>query len=336
MKNRYRLLMIILLIALFACSITALCMGKYYVPAKQVMSILLSRIFPLKTTWTDTMYRVVIYSRFPRVVAAILVGGALALAGSAYQGVFRNPLVSPDLLGVSNGACVGAAISILFGLGYIGNVLFAFIGGIAAVTLTVLFPYILNKKSTVTLVLSGVIVGGFFSSVLGLLKYLADPDTELAEITYWQLGSLAKVKIETLYYIMPIIMVSGLLILLLRWRINAISLGDNEAKTLGINLFRERGIIIVCSTLLTAASICICGTIGWIGLVIPHLSRMIVGQDNRKVLPVATLLSGVFLIVVDTLARNLTGGEIPLSIITGFIGTPFFAFVLIRQKKEFD
>ena len=165
---------------------------------------------------------------------------------------------------------------------------------------------------------------------------MADPDTELAEITYWQLGSLAKVKIETLYYIMPIIMVSGLLILLLRWRINAISLGDNEAKTLGINLFRERGIIIVCSTLLTAASICICGTIGWIGLVIPHLSRMIVGQDNRKVLPVATLLSGVFLIVVDTLARNLTGGEVPLSIMTGFIGTPFFAFVLIRQKKEFD
>jgi len=273
-------------------------------------------------------------NRLPRVVAAIVVGAALALAGAAYQGVFRNPLVSPDLLGVTGGACVGAAISILLDLGYAGNVILSFVGGIVAVTMAVAFPAVLKQKSTVALVLSGVIVGGFFSSILGLLKYVADPDTELAEITYWQMGSLAKLKVEMLYIVVPILVVTGLAIVLLRWRINVISLGDREAQTLGVELYRERGLIVACATLLTAASICISGTIGWIGLVMPHLARMIVGQDNRKVIPVAAILSAAFLVVVDNISRNLTGAEIPLSIITGFVGTPFFAFVLIRQKNK--
>lgn len=207
-------------------------------------------------------------------------------------------------------------------------------GGLLAVAITVLFPSLINKKSTIALVLSGVIVGGFFSSILGLLKYVADADTELAEITYWQLGSLAKIKNESLYIILPIMVISGLIIYLLRWRINVISLGDSESKVLGINLQKERGIIILCSTMLTASAICISGTIGWIGLIMPHLARLIVGQDNTKVIPVSTVISAIFLIVVDTTARNLTGAEIPLSIITGFIGTPFFAFVLVRQKNS--
>lgn len=219
------------------------------------------------------------------------------------------------------------------GLGYFGTVILAFVFGIAAVVLTVMFPRLLNRKSSVSLVLSGVLVGGFFSSVLGLLKYIADADTELAEITYWQLGSLSKVKGESLYYIAPIMLLAGVLIILFRWRINVISLGDREAQTLGINLFKERGIVIACSTVLTAASVCISGTIGWIGLIMPHLARMLVGQNNVRVIPSAALLSSIFLIVVDLLARNITGAEIPLSIITGFVGTPFFAFVIIKQKR---
>lgn len=333
-KHKYRLFLVILIIALLLVSVASLCIGQYKIPAKNVLLILLSRIFPVTEVWNDTMFRVVMYSRLPRVAAALLVGGALALAGSAYQGVFRNPLVSPDLLGVSNGACVGAAVSILLGLGYFGTVSLAFIFGIVAVTLTVMFPRLLNRRSAVSLVLSGVIVGGFFSSVLGLLKYIADADTELAEITYWQLGSLSKVKAESLFYIAPVILLAGLLIILLRWRINVISLGEKEAQTLGINLFIERGIVIACSTVLTAASVCISGTIGWIGLIMPHLARMIVGQNNERVIPSAALLSSIFLIVVDLLARNITGAEIPLSIITGFVGTPFFAFVIIKQNKE--
>lgn len=333
-KMKHGVLMVILIVGLLLAAIVSLCMGQYEVSASEVVSIVLSNVIPVDGDWTDTMYRVVMYSRFPRIIAAIAVGGALSLAGAAYQGVFRNPLVSPDLLGVSNGACVGAAISIIWGLGYVGNVILAFIGGLLAVAITVLFPSLINKKSTIALVLSGVIVGGFFSSILGLLKYIADADTELAEITYWQLGSLAKIKNESLYIILPIMVISGLIIYLLRWRINVISLGDSESKALGINLQKERGIIILCSTMLTASAICISGTIGWIGLIMPHLARLIVGQDNTKVIPVSTVISAIFLIVVDTTARNLTGAEIPLSIITGFIGTPFFAFVLVRQKNS--
>lgn len=333
-KHKYCLFLTILAAVLLLVSVASLCIGQYEISAKNVISILLSGIFPETEAFDDTMFRVVMYSRLPRVIAALLVGASLALAGSAYQGVFRNPLVSPDLLGVSNGACVGAAISILLGLGYFGTVIFAFAFGIAAVALTVIFPRLLNRKSSVSLVLSGVLVGGFFSSVLGLLKYIADADTELAEITYWQLGSLSKVKVESLHYIAPVMLLAGGLIILFRWRINVISLGDREAQTLGINLFKERGIVIACSTILTAASVCISGTIGWIGLIMPHLARMLVGQNNVRVIPSAALLSSIFLIVVDLLARNITGAEIPLSIITGFVGTPFFAFVIIKQKRD--
>lgn len=332
--DSYFALVVLLIILLLLVALGSICMGKYEISISDVFAILLNKILPLKNGWSETMYRVVIFNRLPRVIAAIMVGGSLALAGVAYQGVFRNPLVSPDLLGVSNGACVGAALSIILKFGYAGNVIFAFIGGIIAVTCTMILPSLLNKKSTITLVLSGVIVGGFFSSILGLLKYVADPDTQLAEITYWQLGSLAKIRGEALFYIIPIMLVSGIVVYLLRWRINVISLGDKESQTLGINLQKERGIIIVFSTLLTASSICLCGTIGWIGLIMPHLARMVVGQDNKKVIPTAMLMSAIFLMIVDTTARNLTGAEIPLSIITGFIGTPFFAFILIKQQKR--
>lgn len=332
-KSQYAVFLLLLWVILLLCAEAALCMGQYHVPMQHVVSVLLSHVFPVEGAWTDTMYRVVMYSRLPRVIAAVAVGAALSLSGAAYQGVFRNPLVSPDLLGVANGACVGAALSILLGLGQIGNVLLAFVGGILAVSMTVLLPALIRNKSTVALVLSGVIVSGFFSSVLGVLKYLADPDTQLAEITYWQLGSLAKVRPDALVTILPIALLSGAGVYLLRWRINVISLGDKEARTLGVELQRERGILVLCSTLLTAAVICISGTVGWIGLVMPHLARMMVGQDNKRVIPVSALLGAIFLIVVDTMARNLTGAEIPLGIITGFIGTPFFAIVLIRQKN---
>lgn len=338
MKNksaiRIRLIQLFLLAALLLSAVYALCSGVYHVSASNVVAIVCSHVIPMEQTWTDTMYRVVMYSRFPRIIAAMVVGMALSLAGSGYQGVFRNPLVSPDLLGVSNGACIGVAISILLGLGYYGNLLLSFVGGLIAVGLTVLFPRLMGSRSTTSLILSGVIVGGFFSSLLGILKYVADPDTELAEITYWQLGSLAKVRSDSLYILVPVILIFSLLLFLLRWRINAISVGDREARALGINLTRERGLLVLCSTVLTAASICLSGTIGWIGLVVPHLARMIVGHNNAHVLPTAAILGAFFLVVVDTISRTLTGAEIPLGIITGLLGTPFFAFILINQRNR--
>lgn len=320
--------MAVVVAALAAC---ALCLGPYYVPLDQTVGILANTLLDAPATWSDMARNVIMEVRLPRIIGALLVGAALAVAGGAYQGTFRNPLVSPDLLGVSSGACIGAAAAILIGAGTIGVQAAAFVGGIVAVACTCVIPKVLKRDSTITLVLSGIIVGGFCGSILGLIKYLADPETELPEIVYWQMGSLAKVDYGTLAYIAPVIIASIAVILAMRWRINILSLGDHEAKALGVNLKLERGIVILFATLLTASAVSLAGTIGWVGLVIPHLARFVVGPNAARSLPVACLMAAGFMLVVDTLAR-ITGIEIPLGILTGFIGTPFFIVLLARQK----
>jgi len=299
---------------------------------EQVLRILGSLALPIEPTWTKTMQDVVLNLRLQRVLAAILVGGALSLAGATYQGMFENPLVSPDILGVSSGACVGAAGAILLGMSNAEIQLFAFLGGIVAVSMTITIPALMRRKSTIALVLSGVIVGGFMMAILGLMKYIADTETELADMVYWQLGSIAKVTYETLLATAPIMLITGAILIAMRWRINLLSLGDEQARTLGVNLRLERGVAIICSTLLTACAVCLSGTVGWIGLIMPHVARMIVGHDNVRLLRTATLMSAGFLIIIDTVARTLTGGELPLGILTGFIGAPFFAWILVKQR----
>jgi len=326
-------LIVSLSIVLFIVCILSLSIGVYNVPFIQTVRILFSDIFGLEQTWTNTMYAVIINVRLPRVIAAVLIGFALAIAGASYQGVFKNPLVSPDILGVSSGATVGAAISILLGLGFYFIMSFAFLGGIVAVALCVLIPTLTGKKSTLALVLSGIIVGGFLSSVLGLIIYLADPYTQLPSIVFWQMGSLSRTNYPSLAVAAPLIVLCGIFLLLMRWRINALSLSDREAQSLGVNLVKERSLVIILSTILTAISVSISGTIGWIGLTMPHFARLIVGDDNAKVLPLAGIISAIFLVLVDLFARNLTGAEIPLGIITGFLGAPLFAILLIRQRK---
>ena len=241
-------------------------------------------------------------------------------------------MVSPDILGVSNGACVGAALAILIGSGMLGIQAFAFVGGLIAVLLTMNLPRLIQRDSTIVLVLSGIIVSGFMMATLGLLKYLADPETLLADIVYWQLGSLTKSNYDNLLILSPIILLTTLSLFLMRWRINVLSLGDREAKLIGANIRLERGLMVICATLLTASSVCLSGTIGWLGLVIPHLARLFIGDNNVKSLPLAGLIGAIFLLVIDTLARNLYIQEIPLGILTGFIGAPFFAWMLIKQK----
>lgn len=323
------LLGMVVLVVLLA--LVALCIGAYPVPFDQTVSILASRIADLEQTWTKMAQNVILEVRLPRILGALLVGSALAVAGASYQGTFRNPLVSPDLLGVSSGACIGAAIAILSDMGALGVQLCAFVGGILAVACTVTIPRLLKRDSTITLVLSGIIVGGFCGSILGLIKYLADPETELPEIVYWQMGSLAKVGYDSLAYVAPVILVGIMAILSMRWRINLLSLGDHEAKALGVNLRVERGVVILFATLLTASATSLAGTVGWIGLVIPHLARFIVGPNATRSLPIACVMAAGFLLVVDTLAR-ITGIEIPLGILTGFIGTPFFIVLLAKQR----
>ncbi|WP_299077059.1 iron ABC transporter permease [uncultured Fretibacterium sp.] len=324
-------LLVVLLVVVF---FIALCAGRYSIRVTEVVRILASSVFDVTQTWDDRAYGVIFTLRLPRTIGAVLVGAALSLAGAAYQGVFKNPLVSPDLLGVSSGACVGAAIAILLGMNSLGVQTLAFAVGIGAVALTMLIPRLFRSSSMMMLVLSGVIVRGMMDSVVGIIKYIADPETQLADITYWTLGSLVKVLSSDLFAIAPVIAAGCLMVLLLSWRINILSLGEQEARALGVHVGFVRGVVILCSTLLTASAVCVCGTIGWVGLVIPHLSRITIGQDNTKSIPVSLLMGAIFMVAIDTLARVLTSLELPLSILTGIIGAPFYFMVLAGQRMS--
>lgn len=320
------LLIPFLFLLLIGLSWFSLSWGRFSIPLTDVSDVLFGQ------SQNEIQYNVIFNLRLPRILAAILVGSALSVAGTVYQGIFRNPLVSPDILGVSNGACVGAAVAILLGSSILGIQTFAFFGGLIAVLLTMNLPRLIQRDSTIVLVLSGIIVSGFMMATLGLIKYLADPETELADIVYWQLGSLTKSSYNNLLLLSPIILITTGILLAMRWRINVLSLGDREAKLIGANIRLERGVMVCSATLLTASAVCLSGTIGWLGLVIPHLARLFIGDNNVKSLPLSALIGAIFLLLVDTLARNLYIQEIPLGIITGFIGAPFFAWVLIKQK----
>jgi iron complex transport system permease protein len=306
--------------------------GRFHVPVTETTRILVSRLIQLEKTWTPQMENVILKIRLPRLLGAMLVGGALALSGAAYQSVFRNPLVSPDLLGVSSGACVGASAAILMHWGALAIQLSALFIGLLAVAITTAIPGFFKNGTTPMLVLSGVIVSGFMTSLQGLMKYFADPLDELPSIVFWAMGSLGSVSGGEIRAIGPAITIVMITLIMIRWRINLLGLGDNEAKSLGVNVKKMRGVVIICATLLTAGGVCMSGTIGWIGLVIPHLGRIIAGHDNKKLIPASILLGAAFTVAVDTCARNLTSSEIPLSILTGMIGTPLFVWLLFVQK----
>jgi iron complex transport system permease protein len=318
---------------LFIMIIVSLSVGQYKIPFGTVVKILFSRVFRYAQTWTRIEEAVFFNLRMPRTFAAVIIGAALALAGAAYQSLFKNPMVSPDILGVSAGASVGAAICILISGGSALVQFGAFAGGIAAVVLTMLIPKLIRNNSTMVLVLAGIIVGSLMTSVINIIKFVADTDSKLAEITYWTMGSFANLTMKDIYYVLPALVLPMIIILLTRYRLNVMSLGEVEAKALGLNVKRTRGIIILSSTLLTAASVCVAGTIGWVGLVIPHLSRMIIGADNKKMLPIAVLLGAVFMLFIDILCRTITTAELRISILTGIIGAPFYIFILFKQRN---
>lgn len=333
-KRQFRLMLAGLIVLLAFSVILALHTGRYHISIKNVLGILASGFTDVEHTWEPMAESVIFTLRLPRIIGAILVGGALALAGSCYQGVFKNPLVSPDLLGVSSGACVGASIAILLGVRSYSVQVFAFIMGMLTVGMTMTIPKLFRNDSITMLVLSGIIVRGLMTSVMGVIKYIADPETQLAEITYWQMGSLAKVTSSELGLVSVPIIIMSLIVIAMSWQVNLLSLGDNEAKALGVKVSVVRGILIMCSTFLIASSVCLSGTIGWVGLVIPHFGRMLVGPDNVKNIPVSFFLGALFLLVVDTVARSASSLEIPLSILTGLIGAPFYVYILAKQRMK--
>lgn len=278
--------------------------------------------------------RVITYLRLPRTLLSALVGCALAVSGAIYQSAFNNKLVSPDLLGVSSGASVGACFAILLGLSGVFISLLSFVIGFIAVILTVLIAKIFKNKSNVVLLLAGIAVGGLMSSGVGLMKYLADDEMKLAEMIYWLLGDLSATTMKEVWIMLPIVAISCLVTFLMSWRVNIVSLGAKEAKSLGINYKSNMGVLIALATLLTAGAVSVSGMIGWIGLVVPNIVRLIVGSDNKRVLPLSMLSGAAFMIIVDMLARTLAPNEIPLSVITGIIGTPLFIYAIFKRRKE--
>jgi len=272
--------------------------------------------------------------RLPRVLAAVLVGAALAAAGAAYQGLFRNPLVSPDILGVSTGAGLGAVLGIFLSLPVAGIQLAAFAVGLATVGLVyVVASLVANREPILVLVLSGVVVGSLAGAAVSLLKILADPYDQLPAIVFWLLGSLSSIRKGDVWASAPFVLIGLIPLVLLRWRINVLSLGDEEAKALGVEAGRLRLVVISAATLITASVVAISGVIGWVGLVIPHLARMLVGPNFDRLLPTSMLMGGGYLLLVDTLARTMGRIEVPLGILTAIVGAPFFLWLLVRGRR---
>ena len=279
------------------------------------------------------MLRILQNIRIPRTIAAFMVGGCLSVAGLVYQTTFNNKLVSPDILGVSSGCCVGAGIAILLGLPAGLIRMMAFVFGFIAVSIAIFLPKLFRNHSALTLVLSGIIVGSFMDSILAIIKYIADRNDKLADVVFWIMGSLAGIQMDEVLISAFINIFPLMVLFLMGWRINVVSLGIEEAQSLGINYKRDRLIIITCSTILTANCVSISGNVGWVGLVIPHIARTLVGDDSRMSMPSAALSGGLFLMSVDILSRIISVNEIPLSIITGFIGAIIYTVVLAKRGR---
>ncbi|NTV42644.1 MAG: iron ABC transporter permease [Syntrophobacteraceae bacterium] len=313
-------------------AVVSLMVGQAGIHPYEILRILLSKLFPVERTWSQTIEAVIFDVRIPRLLAGLLVGAGLSVAGASFQGLFRNPLVSPHILGVSAGAGFGAAIAILF----FGNIIlvqiFSFIFGLAAVFCTYALSRVYRTTPVLMLVLSGIIVGALFTASTSLLKYIADPVNQMPSIVFWLMGSLNNVSNGDLMVVGPLILAGIALLLSIRWRINLLTMGEEDARALGVNTELMRGLIIISATVISASAVCITGIIGWIGLVIPHIGRLLVGPDNRQLLPVAALVGASYLVTVDTLARSLAETEIPIGILTAMVGAPIFAYLLRKNR----
>ncbi|MCG8481751.1 MAG: iron ABC transporter permease [Clostridia bacterium] len=337
-KDRKKRILIFtaLVAALVVAVIVSFCVGRYFIHPGTAYKVLFSRIIPIHRTWSDIEETIVLNIRLPRMILAMFVGGGLSAAGAANQAMFGNPLVSPHILGVSYGAGLGAALGILLGGSMVTIQLMAVVFGIIGMMLT----YGLSKRKSgiqlFMLVLSGTIVGALFQALISLIKYVADPEEKLPTIVYWLMGSLSVTSGHDLLMGVPAISISILVLYLIRWKMNILSLNEDEAKSLGINVNYLRVIIIGATTVIAAVSVSLCGIIGWIGLVIPHLARMMIGNDHKYLIPASICLGSFYLLLIDDIARTATAAEIPLSILTAIIGAPFFAYLLRKTGGKWS
>ncbi|MBO4695915.1 MAG: iron ABC transporter permease [Lachnospiraceae bacterium] len=316
-------------------------LGRYGVPPIQVIKILYTRFIELfrgadslPRTWTKEMEIAVINIRLPRIVMACLVGCSLSAAGAAFQGVFRNPMASPDILGASSGAAFGAALAILLGASSRMITVSSFCFGLITVALVMLVAHRAPGQKLVNLILAGIMLSSLFNAGTSYIKLVADPSNQLPQITYWLMGSLSGTRLGDIPRAF-IPMAAGLLpLFFLRWQLNILSLGENEARTLGVNTDLIRTVVLLCATLLTASAVSVSGMIGWVGLVIPHLCRKLAGSDHTYLIPGTFLCGAAFLLLVDDISRNLLAVEIPIGILTACIGAPFFIYLITRKEKQ--
>lgn len=315
-------------IAFAAVFVTALAVGRYSLSLGDVIDFLLGNL-----PHDSNPYKVISELRLPRTVIAALVGIGLGLSGLLYQETFQNKLVSPDFLGVTSGACVGAAAAILLGLSAAMISLLAFIAGVVTVMLTLALSKVFQNRSPTILLLSGIIIGGLMSALLAVIKYFADPDSTLSSITFWLMGSCEHTTMGDVAILLPIIATCAMVLVVLRWRINLVALGREEAQTKGLNYTLYRRAIILMATLMTASAVSIVGSVGWIGLVIPHMVRILVGRNTANTIPLTILFGGIFMILVDIISRSFTDAEVPLAAISGLFGTVIFIGILYIKRR---
>ena len=329
--------LLIAFVFLLAGLLLAFVVGRYPISLGDVLNVIGAKLAGRAADVPPAVESVIWQVRGPRVIAAALVGAALAVAGTAFQGLFRNPLVSPDILGASSGAALGAVLGIYFSLGVFAIQALAFVGGLIAVaTVYAIGSAVRARDPVLVLVLTGVVIGALLGSGVGLVKYLADPYNQLPAMTFWLLGSLAAVGPSDLLPLFGPVTLGALVLIALRWRMNVMSLPDEEARALGVPTGPLRIAIVAAATLVTSASVATAGIIGWVGLVVPHLARSLVGPDFARLLPAAAILGGGYLLLIDTLARTMAQVEIPLGILTAVIGTPFFIWLLASVQKNWS
>lgn len=321
-----------LAILLALAAIAALGVGRYGISFSRVIEIVAAPLHSPKLSVTPTEATVVFTVRLPRIMLALLSGAGLALSGAALQGVFRNPLVGPQIIGVSSGAAFGGVLAILLGLPRAGLLTSAFAFGMAALMLVYALNGMVARRNILALVLAGVVVSGFFGALVSLVQYVADAEDKLPTMVFWLLGSFATASWEKLALASLPVLTGSVVLLGLRWRVNLLSLGDEDARSLGVRVEGLRWLILVLVACIVAAQVAVSGVIGWVGLVVPHMARILVGPDHRVMMPVSMLVGALYLLVIDTVARSAATGEIPLGILTALIGTPVFAVLLRRTK----
>ena len=330
-KKRTIIFLVVSIVALLIFFILGLMLGRFNIAIDDFFKAIFTSDASL-----NTQRSIIVNLRLPRTIMAAFVGMGLSLSGLLYQETFRNKLVSPDLLGVSTGASVGAAIAIVLGLSSAFISIFAFLMGLLTVFVTVMISKLFRNGSSTILLLSGIIVGGFMSAILSLIKYMSGDITTLASITYWLMGSFESANMSRDYILMGVVVVCIIVLLLITHPINLVNQGKAEAQTKGINYNFYRGLIIVISTILTAISVCFCGTISWIGLVIPHIVRLIAGRDAKRTIPLCITFGATFMILVDIISRSFTDSEIPLSAVTGLLGTVIFVVILFIKRRKLN